>query len=106
MMNNSTDTLIQNALNGTDLFATEPQIVGSTDAGHGLCEVARLHIQNLLSSLAPELRRAISSSFGLEGEEAEAGHLELIGRALSQLRLEPASGEVAKLAEPREVQAA
>ena len=104
-MTDNTDTLIQVALNGPHPFDT--QLGGCNgNAEHGSSEIARGQIQALLSSLTPELRNAISASFGLEDGVASADHKELIDRALSQLRLEPVAGTVAGTVGKRHVQAA
>ena len=103
-MNDSTDTLIQVALNGPDLFDTDPGSDRSVERGSS--EIAQGQIQALLSSLTPELRDAISSSFGLEDGVAIDDHKELIDRALSQLRLAPAATQVVETVEQRQVQAA
>ena len=54
---------------------------------------ARAHVDARLATLAPELRQAITASFGLDGGTLVSASDDLIGRALAQLRLERSMGE-------------
>ena len=54
---------------------------------------ARTHVDALLDTLVPELKQAITASFGLDGVTPASASDELIGRALSELRLERSTGE-------------
>jgi len=77
MTDDSTDRLVQLALNVTDLFDADLQMVGRAEQNS--IEVARIRVHALLSSLAPELRDAVNSSFGLDGGVTVADHQDLIG---------------------------
>ena len=104
MNNANTDRLIQVALSGSDLFEAEPLPMAGDESS---TEFVRAHIDSLLASLTPELRQAIRSGFGLDGELAEAEHEDRIGRALWQLRLERVMDDGASgLPETRKIQAA